>query len=1310
MAGDRQTEFVVKFDGDDNNLGAFLNSLKTKVRGTVGELERTTSSLELFKGTQAKITETGAAFERLTAKVAEYREQIARIEAGGGKAGKELTDSLKQAERELAKTTREIEKQNATLAKLQATLTKAGVDTTRLADEEQRLAIATKEAARQQQILSAQQLLGVKSSKETADQIAKLNAAYNTLRANGATVSELAQAQRGLAQQTAELQRSTGGLMERFSAARGAILGFVGAIAGVAAAAKAASAEFIDYQERVTQLGAASTLAESELAVLGDGVKQLSTSLGFDLKEGLTATRDLLRQGLPAGNILELLAAADGAAKTGLTNLGTAAKLTGTLVRAFGVDVKSLQATLDGLFELSRSGGASFDELAAGLAELGPLAKRTGTPIEEVAAAIQVMVRAGLDAPTALSQLQQIMTRLANPQVVARLRELGIESGSLADTLRQIGDRGLAIGEILELGISSARAAAGVAALTEDATKLTAAIAKFRDAGGSIDEFNGRLDRLHVEAVQRLTAALEVLWIRIGEGVTPTTRTIDSLAQLVIALNHLTAASQKAAGEQTGLLNQTGQAAKLAATLANPIGRLRIALDFATEALRGYNSAMAEAGKASAQAIASVGDAEQQLATRNATARLQQIRTDLLALIPALQASSKQIAAFAQEAIAGIDQAANQQLAGLDKLRNAEAEIATKGVEITRKAAAERLAIIQQAAANAIKAVNLELDARLLAAGKDVNARKAAERDIATAQKEVLTQVVATYQAHLGKMIALETGHLNTIRELNQQRIAINQGIEDKIRDLRISGLSEYEKFGARVREIDVAISKARAALAEGDLKVAENFATRAIELTSGIGQKIEQDGRVVVTQLQGQELAVGKLKAAQEVLNGALDERVKAEEAGAKASRENIETAQSALTKLKGQLDELNAIVAKGLTIKVDTTAETAVAKARAEILSLDGLDTTSTHTVTVKRVEANAAGGVVGDAVRNARRASQGVRNVVERFAGGGTVFRRPLWTKVPGSGDGDTVPAALQAGSFVVRKAASRFYGDDLMRRVAHFATGGKVGTSQKSSIGGPTARDPGYFGIDDPAFRDTGQQIPPPTLPSDLNELLRLIDTYIREVFAAAGTIDGYGFWASAFEALANDQKRYQRTPTDENLEVVIRRIRGVGLNLGASKGQLLGFDIDGRRWHRTHGVNAPPGLASLGDSYEFYAGGGYAKGTDTVPAMLTPGEFVVRKSAVDKFGAGLLHAINGMRIPRDALARMMRGPQAPQRPRYFAEGGQVGAVRVGAGSAASPRAERDVVVNVNVTTAGKLTPDEVRRQIVPILRDEARRIR
>jgi hypothetical protein len=43
---------------------------------------------------------------------------------------------------------------------------------------------------------------------------------------------------------------------------------------------------------------------------------------------------------------------------------------------------------------------------------------------------------------------------------------------------------------------------------------------------------------------------------------------------------------------------------------------------------------------------------------------------------------------------------------------------------------------------------------------------------------------------------------------------------------------------------------------------------------------------------------------------------------------------------------------------------------------------------------------------------------------------------------------------------------------------------------------------------------------------------------------------------------------------------------------------------------------------------YFAMGGLSKGTDTVPAMLTPGEFVIRKSAVDRIGVGTLSKING----------------------------------------------------------------------------------
>jgi hypothetical protein len=55
------------------------------------------------------------------------------------------------------------------------------------------------------------------------------------------------------------------------------------------------------------------------------------------------------------------------------------------------------------------------------------------------------------------------------------------------------------------------------------------------------------------------------------------------------------------------------------------------------------------------------------------------------------------------------------------------------------------------------------------------------------------------------------------------------------------------------------------------------------------------------------------------------------------------------------------------------------------------------------------------------------------------------------------------------------------------------------------------------------------------------------------------------------------------------------------------------------------------LASGGLIPKYFASGGvsnpFSRGTDTIPAMLSPGEFVIQRSAVDKIGAETLNAIN-----------------------------------------------------------------------------------
>jgi hypothetical protein len=67
------------------------------------------------------------------------------------------------------------------------------------------------------------------------------------------------------------------------------------------------------------------------------------------------------------------------------------------------------------------------------------------------------------------------------------------------------------------------------------------------------------------------------------------------------------------------------------------------------------------------------------------------------------------------------------------------------------------------------------------------------------------------------------------------------------------------------------------------------------------------------------------------------------------------------------------------------------------------------------------------------------------------------------------------------------------------------------------------------------------------------------------------------------------------------------------------------------------LDAKKGYLSTGGIVpKYFATGGLSRGTDTIPAMLTPGEYVIRKSAVDALGVGALNNINSGRSSSNSV--------------------------------------------------------------------------
>ena len=119
-----------------------------------------------------------------------------------------------------------------------------------------------------------------------------------------------------------------------------------------------------------------------------------------------------------------------------------------------------------------------------------------------------------------------------------------------------------------------------------------------------------------------------------------------------------------------------------------------------------------------------------------------------------------------------------------------------------------------------------------------------------------------------------------------------------------------------------------------------------------------------------------------------------------------------------------------------------------------------------------------------------------------------------------------------------------------------------------------------------------------------------------------------------------------------------------------------------------------GLKGAGSPTGF-ARGGMVPGTgnrDTVPAMLTPGEFVIRKSSVSKLGAGTLAAMNENRFNRGARIKKELDTQRGSTAFDFKKGATIQAGKGGSGTLKAALSQADLFADADNYQAVFLRPE------------------
>ena len=1317
---DRESSFVLKFDGDAGTLSSVLASLKSQLKSDVAELERTTSKVELFKGLQGELATARANFDASKAKV----EQLAAtINVNLGGATKELQAQFAAATKEMAANERQAAKTQKQIERLGGQLKLAGVDTAKLASEEARLAAALRQAQDAATNQAAQQLLGLKTLRDVQPEISRLNAAYNTLRVSGTlSAKEIALAQQQLQVKTAELRNSvTGAAVAARSGAPDLVnffrnsllpaLGLTASLATVVAGIRATIAASNEFKQAVAEIGTVTNLSKDQLGALGTQARALAVDLGVDINEALKGLFELIRSGVPPENALDVLRISATAAKAALTDVGTGVKATNLLLDSFGASAADLPLLFDKIVAGAHNGGATLKEFAEAGGPLLNVARAAGVDFDELVAVLTVLVDKSGDVGKSFADLTKIIARLDTADVRAKLHSINIEGDSLIDIFRQIGERGLTLTDVLGIDLTGAggRSAASLATLTTNAKELPEALDKIRGAaGGAKKSIDDLFDSPKARA-DRFNAAVAETAISIGELFGPGSKLTSGVTATLVTLNRLPNALDAFGGS-------TNRAALSGTLLDNSLARAIASLvgiqPAATVASRGMSAATV--------AATGTGDAMDRLANR-----AKQANADLGEFSARLASDIQAFNAALSRDVSDINARAEAEIAALDRSRAAQAASAKATLDIQLKAAADRLAAITKSEADITAAIDKEVLARTALARKAGDDEKKIAADAANLRIAALQPVLAQYQAHYSALIALSQDYAAKARTAEQARVDIVKAVTDEVRQIRLGELDGLDQFVARQKRIDELISEGRRKAAQGDVEAAKQFFDQAIAESKGLTEVIDQNGVKVITTLQAREARLDALKK----ISDAANESIGAQgAAAAKGANEAIKAADSVATKIKelqAQYDTLKASVAEGLAFKVHLDQQS-VATA---LSVLDELTRPRTAVVTVvtqtadgapAALPASASGGgngehfATGGLVRPRPFARGGVVPRPRPFAFGGPVFAGP---KVPGVGDRDTFPALLQSGSYVIRKRASAYYGDGLMRRVVRgYASGGVVGTILKQNplsqdfvtrLFGSSAKLAERFtlgGAGDVAekYRDTLAK-----LQQIRNQALGLKEPPAGEV--------GIGEWAALamqrLPLLPPAKQERLKGVVDESFEgwlsgIAQARRFGVPsviefpLLTLLAKGGAVRPPAGAEALKRRHGYRDSLDLPRAPRRAAFAAGG---PSSDTVPALLTPGEFVIRKRVVNRLGPDFFARLNRMQVPRLDLAAMFA---PPARVAHFAQGGLVG------GSSSAPKGGGvgggSITVNIKANAGDLLSAENVRRFIVPVLREAQRR--
>lgn len=204
------------------------------------------------------------------------------------------------------------------------------------------------------------------------------------------------------------------------------------ALAGIGAKGVA---EFATFEQGFNQVRTLIEDSQVDVAALENGVRDLATTFGVDLREATQAAYQAISAGVEPARVVEFLGTSFQGAAAGAADVARVTDLVTSALNAFGKPVSEAQEVSDRFFATVRLGKTTIDELSQSFGQVAPIAASAGVSLEEVNASFATLTASGLSTAEAATQIRAVISGIVKPAGAAgdALKQVGIDAGVLRE-------------------------------------------------------------------------------------------------------------------------------------------------------------------------------------------------------------------------------------------------------------------------------------------------------------------------------------------------------------------------------------------------------------------------------------------------------------------------------------------------------------------------------------------------------------------------------------------------------------------------------------------------------------------------------------------------------------------------------------------------------------------------------------------------------------------------------------------------------------------------------------------------------------